>query len=106
MNQTPRITEEDDKYEPIFPHEARMRSLTYSTELYVDITFSKQELAGKDEFDIDPKTGQKRRRVKEVLSTYDSARVLIGKIPVMLRSQFCQLTNLNQFDRVRHGRDC
>jgi DNA-directed RNA polymerase II subunit RPB2 len=44
VNQSPRITEEDDRYMPVFPHEARMRNLTYSTELYVDIRFSKKEL--------------------------------------------------------------
>jgi DNA-directed RNA polymerase II subunit RPB2 len=31
---------------------------------------------------------------------------MIGKIPVMLRSQFCQLHNLNQYDRVHSGKDC
>ena len=55
VNQNPRITEEDDKYVPIFPHEARMRNLTYATELYVDISLSKKELDS--EYDLDLKTG-------------------------------------------------
>lgn len=61
-----------------------MRNLTYATELFVDITLSKKELD--NEYDMDPKTGQRKRRVKQVISEYDSARVMIGKIPVMLRS--------------------
>lgn len=37
VNSSPRITEEDEKYGAVFPHEARMRNLTYATELFVDI---------------------------------------------------------------------
>jgi DNA-directed RNA polymerase beta subunit len=36
--------EADDRMLPIFPHEARMRNLTYSTEIYADVKFSKKEL--------------------------------------------------------------
>ena len=90
MNSSPRITEEDDKYGAVYPHEARTRNLTYATELFVDIQLSKKEL-DKHEFEVDVKTGQRKRKVKQVISEYDSARVMIGKIPVMLRSQFCQL---------------
>jgi len=104
INANPRITEEDDKYVPVFPHEARMRNLTYATELYVDILLAKKEL--EDEFVFDNKTGQRKRKVRKVLQEFEQARVLIGKIPVMLRSQFCQLTSLNQFERVRSGKDC
>ena len=88
VNQSPRITEEDDKYGAIYPHEARMRNLTYATELFVDITLSKKEL-DRHEYELDQKTGLRKRKVKQVLAEYASARVMIGKIPVMLRSQFC-----------------
>lgn len=44
VSPTPRITEEDEKYGAVFPHEARMRNLTYATELFVDIQLSKKEL--------------------------------------------------------------
>jgi DNA-directed RNA polymerase II subunit RPB2 len=104
VNKNPRITEEDEKFVAMFPHEARMRNLTYSTDLYVDISFTKKELDSEFEFDV--KSGQRKRKVKKVLQEYDSARVMIGKIPVMLRSNFCQLSDLNQFDRVKNGKDC
>jgi len=44
LNKDPRIAEEDEKYSSVFPHEARMRNLTYATELFVDIAVSKKEL--------------------------------------------------------------
>lgn len=62
VSANPRITEEDDKYVPVFPHEARMRNLTYATELYADIVMTKKELD--NEFEFDNKTGQRRRKVK------------------------------------------
>ncbi len=55
VNKNPRITEEDEKQVPIFPHEARMRNLTYATELYVDILLTKKELD--NDFEFDQKTG-------------------------------------------------
>ena len=44
VNAAPRIVEIDDRMLPVFPHEARMRNLTYSTEIYADVKFSKKEL--------------------------------------------------------------
>ena len=37
VNECPRIQEVDDRYVPVFPHEARMRNLTYSTEIFCDL---------------------------------------------------------------------
>lgn len=56
VNSSPRITEADDKYGAVYPHEARMRNLTYATELFVDIALSKKEL-DRNEFEVDIKTG-------------------------------------------------
>jgi DNA-directed RNA polymerase beta subunit len=52
VNSSPRITEEDEKYGAVFPHEARMRNLTYATELFVDIALSKKEL-DRHEYEVD-----------------------------------------------------
>jgi len=104
VNQAPRITEVDDRMMPMFPHEARMRNLTYSTEIYADVQFSKKEL---DDYFYDcPKTGQRKRKVKQVLFEEEERRVYLGKVPVMLRSEFCQLRNLNEHERVKNGKDC
>jgi len=89
---------------PVFPHHARMRNLTYSTEVYADVTYSKKVL---DDFFIDdPKTGQRKRKEKEILTQHTAQRVFIGKVPVMLRSEFCQLKSLNEHERVKNGKDC
>jgi hypothetical protein len=40
-----------------------MRNLTYATEVFVDISLQKKEL-DRLEFEIDPKTGQRKRKVK------------------------------------------
>ena len=65
VNSSPRIMESDDRMMPVFPHEARMRNLTYATELYADVKFSKKEL--EDYFYDCPETGQRKRRVKRVI---------------------------------------
>jgi DNA-directed RNA polymerase II subunit RPB2 len=100
----PRHTEEDDATLPMFPHDARLRNLTYNTEMYVDIKFSKKEL---DDYFYDcPVTGQRKRKVKNQLTNEEEKRVFLGKVPVMLRSDFCQLKNLNEHERVKNGKDC
>jgi DNA-directed RNA polymerase beta subunit len=63
---TPRILEEDERYVPVFPHEARMRNLTYATEVYSDITLSKKEL-DENNYEIDQVSGQRKRKVKQIL---------------------------------------
>ena len=51
VNQSPRILEADEIYKPLFPHEARLRNLTYSTEMYVWVSFKKMReiTKGKDD---------------------------------------------------------
>jgi DNA-directed RNA polymerase beta subunit len=44
-------------YTPLFPHDARLRNLTYSTEVFADIQFSKKELD--DVFETDEQTGER-----------------------------------------------
>lgn len=65
VNSAPRIQEEDDRWVPVFPHEARMRNLTYSTEVFCDIQFSKKELL--NEYYTDTETGQRKRKLKKLL---------------------------------------
>ena len=37
VNEKPRFKEFDDKYNVIFPNEARLRNLTYQTSIYVEV---------------------------------------------------------------------
>jgi DNA-directed RNA polymerase beta subunit len=41
VNQFPRNLERDRSYEPILAHEARLRNLTYQTEIYVAVEIKK-----------------------------------------------------------------
>ena len=63
--------------QPLFPREARLRNLTYSTKLFCDIEVTK----------VDNKTG-------EVVSTNTHSRHYLGDIPVMLKSDVCRLNDL------------
>jgi len=104
VSEHPRHLETDDTHTPMFPHESRLRNLTYSTELFADITFAKKELD--DVYEDDPETQERVKRVRQVIKRYETKKVFIGKVPVMLRSKFCQLKKLNEMQRVKNGKDC
>uniref|UniRef100_A0A8C4TMK3 DNA-directed RNA polymerase subunit beta n=1 Tax=Erpetoichthys calabaricus TaxID=27687 RepID=A0A8C4TMK3_ERPCA len=71
--------ERDGAPSPMMPNEARLRNLTYSAPLYVDIT----------------KTVIKEG--EEQLQTQHQ-KTFIGKIPIMLRSTYCLLSGLTDRD--------
>lgn len=71
----------------MFPHESRIRNLTYSTELYADIVFAQKEMH--DYYEENPQTQEREKKVKATLKEYKIDKVFIGKVPVMLRSKFC-----------------
>ncbi|EPQ14533.1 DNA-directed RNA polymerase II subunit RPB2, partial [Myotis brandtii] len=71
--------ERDGAPSPMMPNEARLRNLTYSAPLYVDIT----------------KTVIKKG--EEQLQTQHQ-KTCIGKIPIMLRSTYCLLNGLTDRD--------
>ncbi|CAD6188327.1 unnamed protein product [Caenorhabditis auriculariae] len=70
--------EKDGAPMPMMPNEARLRNLTYSSPLYVDITKQIQQ-----DDDVTEKTYEK---------------VFVGKVPVMLRSSYCMLSNMTDRD--------
>ncbi|KAG8286738.1 DNA-directed RNA polymerase II subunit RPB2 [Homalodisca vitripennis] len=71
--------EKDGSPSPMMPNEARLRNLTYSAPLYVDIT---------------------KTIVKEGEDPIESQhqKSFIGKIPIMLRSTYCLLSGLTDRD--------
>ncbi|XP_033756468.1 LOW QUALITY PROTEIN: DNA-directed RNA polymerase II subunit RPB2-like [Pecten maximus] len=71
--------EKDGAPSPMMPNEARLRNLTYSAPLYVDITKTVVK-EGEDPIET---THQK---------------TFIGKIPIMLRSTYCLLSGLTDRD--------
>ncbi|KAJ3451127.1 intein-containing DNA-directed RNA polymerase subunit beta precursor [Anaeramoeba flamelloides] len=78
----PTHQEIDGKNDFLRPHEARLRNLTYSSPLYVDV--SREEIFT-DENEEDNSTRE------------DLAQVFLGRVPIMLHSKFCILSD-NQTD--------
>jgi len=85
VNDKPRFKEFDDKYNVIFPNEARLRNLTYQTSIYVEV--KKQ--------DIITETDGSETIVDEDIHK----EVYMGKVPVMVRSSFCSLNSIDETER-------
>ncbi len=77
----PQIVEADGSKRDIYPMEARLRKLTYSAPIYLNISAY-----------ID---GVEREQFT----------ALIGKIPVMVKSKFCHLNGLNKENLISHNED-
>ena len=72
----PMVTEADGYTTTLFPKEARLRNLTYSAPLYVDMV--------KEITTVHPE-GETTVEKEEI------KKVFIGKVPIMLRSDYCSL---------------
>ncbi|AAK39815.1 DNA-directed RNA polymerase II second largest subunit (nucleomorph) [Guillardia theta] len=75
----PTYIEDDGLVHNLVPNEARLRNLTYSSPLYCEISTS----IIKNEKSID-----------YILKQF-SEKILIGRIPIMIKSKFCILSNLD-----------
>ncbi len=73
----PDVIEADGSVSPITPTEARLRSLTYSAPVYVELS---------------AKYGDQS----------DSGEVEIGRIPIMVRSAACNTNNMNKEQLIEH----
>ena len=73
VNKYPRQQEDDDSYRPILPHVARIRGLTYQTEVFCEVTIKKI-------------TYNENGVAFEHPPLLNEPKVGIGKIPVMIRS--------------------
>ena len=93
VNQYPRQMEDNDEYRPIKPHEARIRGLTYQTEVFCEVEIKK--------ITYNAETGAARE-----IGLLHEEKVGIGKIPVMVRSKFCHLDNMNKDSIVKEAREC
>ena len=92
VNKYPRHQEDDDSYKPILPHVARIRGLTYQTEVYCEVTIKKITYS------------ESGAATEQILLNED--KVGIGKCPVMIRSQFCHLAPMSKSKIVKDAREC
>eukprot|EP01133_Synstelium_polycarpum_P003771 gene3771-4348_t len=76
-------SEIDGMTQPVTPNQARIRNLTYSAPLYVDITKT---------------VVSKEKRSDEPLD-----KIFIGKVPIMLRSKYCMLDETSDVDLPMMG---
>lgn len=90
----PTVTEADGSVAPVFPQEARLRNLTYSAPLYIEM--KKRVLMGREDPDGAP--GDIQWEAEHEDNPEDSAKIWIGKVPIMLRSSFCILHELQDND--------
>ncbi|KAK4399114.1 DNA-directed RNA polymerase II subunit RPB2 [Sesamum angolense] len=84
----PMMTESDGETATLFPRAARLRNLTYSAPLYVDVT---------------KRVIKKGHDGEEVTETQDFTKVFIGKVPIMLRSSYCTLYQNSEKDLTELG---
>lgn len=111
-NQYPRIQESDESYSPIFPHEARLRNLTYSTEIYVNVQLIKlqeilpgQKSSNSGGLETVREIQEQERRFR-ILEEPEPIKVFLGKVPVMIRSKFCHLKSLSNQEITKNAREC
>ncbi|KAI6120594.1 DNA-directed RNA polymerase II, subunit 2 [Pisolithus croceorrhizus] len=90
----PTVTEADGSVVPVFPQEARLRNLTYSAPLYIEM--KKRVLVGREDPNGVP--GDILWEPEHEETTNDTTKVWIGKVPIMLRSTFCILRGLQDQD--------
>ncbi|MFA6461803.1 MAG: DNA-directed RNA polymerase subunit B'' [Candidatus Woesearchaeota archaeon] len=77
----PEITEADGSKRPIYPMEARLRKITYYAPVYLEVSTYINDV-------------QRENFIAEV-----------GKMPIMLKSKFCNLNGLSREELTKHGED-
>jgi DNA-directed RNA polymerase II subunit RPB2 len=87
VSNAPYFLEKDDAYSRISPNEARIRHLTYESDLLLDITSTTKEvdLNGIETVLNEPQILKKN---------------FIGKVPIMVRSKYCSLFDKNDHQRI------
>ena len=83
----PTTVEKDGTVTNMFPHEARLRNLTYSAPLYVDITQNMYDVPASLNI------GDPNMALGEPTDTEEHTKEFLGYVPIMLRSLFCVLSN-------------
>jgi DNA-directed RNA polymerase II subunit RPB2 len=81
---SPGIIEEDRNLELIYPHDARRRDLNYDSAICCDIT----ETLYEDD---------------KIIEQTVHNRVVIGRTPIMLRSDKCNLNKMTESERIQAG---
>lgn len=85
----PQTVEADGSHEDLFPKMARLRNLSYNAPLMIEIVetevYVKDDVEGTQELEVNPKV----------------STIPFGKVPIMLRSDFCTLSKPAYMDDKR-----
>ena len=115
----PALTENDGSTGVLFPQEARLRNLTYSSPLFLDMTMTKsvayereimepsdEEVAG-DPSIIQKPTGSTYLHWEHEGTEEDrkTMQVFVGKLPIMLKSKYCMLRDFSD-DALYNINEC
>ena len=87
----------DGTGEELFPQEARLRALTYSSPVYVDVNCRQYQLNEKRKFDMEN---------DEPIKSKDIQRELLCYMPIMTRSSFCHLRMLKNDRDLTMAGEC
>ena len=83
---TPRVREADGSEELLYPQEARLRNITYSAPVFMEMTIM-------------------RGGIEEEIRMVDSSETKVGRMPVMVGSNKCNITGFSDEDLVEIGED-
>ena len=102
----PSITESDGSTNTMLPQEARLRNLTYSAPLYMDMTTKRSVARERPVLDEDvdgvdgptqkPAGGTYLHWENEDGEAPERKQIFVGKLPVMLKSKYCVLYQLDE----------
>ena len=92
VSNKPYFNEKDYQYKNLFPNEARIRNLTYESDLSVDLKLIEQPINAQDD--------------DENIKVSDLNKNFIGKVPIMVRSKFCSLYGKDSFSELLDAKEC
>ncbi|KAL9637027.1 MAG: hypothetical protein Q9164_002465 [Protoblastenia rupestris] len=105
----PAMTESDGSTTAMLPQEARLRNLTYSSPLYLEMTTKKSLARERPMNELDNEDGNLDGITQNpASSTYlqwenedgekepEPIKVFVGKLPIMLKSKYCILKDLSE----------
>ena len=86
----PQIHENNGAVKAMFPQEARLRNFTYSSSMMVDVNV---------QYNI--RNGENLQNIECVHKKF--SKIQIGKLPIMLKSNICLLSQYKHFDSQKTG---
>ena len=86
----PQIHENNGATKMMFPHEARLRNFTYASSMTVDLNIK-----------MVVRTGEALENMRTIYKTMQ--KIHIGKLPIMLKSSICVLSQYNYIDSKLTG---